>query len=304
MRPGGGTGLVGGIPEGRLLTQELRVFDGVAEVARLNFAGDLHLEAQPFEGHVIDLHLSGPVRTSQRLDGAKALSGTELPGHFGAVYPAGVPVEIRSPDPSEDLSVMLDAGFVRRVAAESGIDPDGFEVLHRFCFRDQLMERLADSFLPELGTGGMGGELYAEGLSQALAVHLLREHSSLGEKAKRRIDRRPRAGGLSARQLKRATDYIGDNLASGRLSLAVVASEAGYSPGHFSKLFREATGLSPHQYVIAQRVERAKALLVGTDLPLFEVARLCGFSHQQHLTTHFKRLTGATPARFRRELGR
>jgi AraC family transcriptional regulator len=296
---GGAVYLHESVPEGLLLDKELKVVGGVAEVARLSFRADFHLESPPLAGHMVDLHLSGPLRTAQRLDGGPKQEGVELSGHFGAVYPAGVPFELWDKERSEDLGVMLDAGFVRRVAEEAGVDPDGFEVLHRFCFRDEPMGRLMLSFLPELRGGGLGGELYAESLANALAVHLLREHSSLGERARRRVAREP-SGGLPKRALRRATDYIGDNLASGELSLEKIAAEAGYSPRHFSRAFRESTGLSPHQYVIRQRVEKAKGLLVGTDLPVGEVARACGFAHQSHLAHHTRRLLGLSPTDLRR----
>jgi AraC family transcriptional regulator len=163
--------------------------------------------------------------------------------------------------------------------------------------KDPQMERLMLSFLPELETGGMGGGLYAEGLATALAVHLLREHSSLGHRAKRRVAREPK-GGLSQRQLQKVTDFIGDNLPR-HLSLAEIAASANTSPYHFARLFKESTGLSPHQYVIRERVERAENLLLA-GLPIGEVAVMVGFSNQAHLTRHFKRLTGITPAKFRR----
>jgi AraC family transcriptional regulator len=105
--------------------------------------------------------------------------------------------------------------------------------------------------------------------------------------------------GLPRSALRRALDYIGDNLASDP-SLAGMAGAAGLSPNHFSKLFKRSTGLPPHQYVIRQRIEKAKALLAGTDLPVGVVARDCGFSDQAHLTRHFRRLVGATPTSFRR----
>jgi AraC family transcriptional regulator len=79
-----------------------------------------------------------------------------------------------------------------------------------------------------------------------------------------------------------------------------MAGAAGLSPNHFSKLFKRSTGLSSHQYVIRQRIEKAKALLAGTNLSVAVVAQACGFSDQAHLTRHFRRLVGATPARFRR----
>jgi AraC family transcriptional regulator len=71
------------------------------------------------------------------------------------------------------------------------------------------------------------------------------------------------------------------------------------SPRHFSRLCKESVGAPPHRYVVERRVERAKDLLLGTDLPIAEVAREVGFSGQSHLHFHVKRLLGATPASLR-----
>jgi AraC family transcriptional regulator len=79
-----------------------------------------------------------------------------------------------------------------------------------------------------------------------------------------------------------------------------MAAVARLSPYHFARQFKRATGLPPHQYVIARRVERAKQLLhAGDDLSLAQVAARAGFSNQSHFSLHFKRLVGVTPRRFR-----
>jgi AraC family transcriptional regulator len=298
----GAVGLSESLGDGYLTSRELKVFGeggSVVEVARHRFlAGEV--ECPPLAGHALVVHLGGPNRLSARV-GGRVRERIEGRGDV-TVYPARSPIWFAG-EASEDVNVLLGSGFVRRVAEESGADPGGFEVLDRFCERDEPMERLMLSFLPELESGGLGGELYGESLASALAVHLLREHSSLGEKAKRRVARKPKPGGLSKRALRAATDYVGDNLASG-LSLEEIAKAANLSPYHFARLFKESTGLSPHQYVIRERVERAKGLLRGTDLPVGEIARACGFSHHQHLARHFSRLTGTSPTRFRAEASR
>ena len=76
-----------------------------------------------------------------------------------------------------------------------------------------------------------------------------------------------------------------------------MAAIARLSVYHFARQFRAATGLPPHQYVIAQRVERAKRLLQG-DLSLAEIAAGVGFSDQSVFCHHFKRLVGVTPRQF------
>ena len=78
-------------------------------------------------------------------------------------------------------------------------------------------------------------------------------------------------------------------------SKAEIAAAINISPTYFSRLFKRATGRSPHQYVIQQRVERAKKLLKTTDLAIANIALQVGFSSQSHLTQHFKHLTGVTP---------
>jgi AraC family transcriptional regulator len=123
----------------------------------------------------------------------------------------------------------------------------------------------------------------------------------MGEKAGRRFERDP--GVLSPTALSRSLEYVGDNLASD-LSLEDMARTANLSPRHFSRGFKEATGLSTYPHVIRERVERAKGLLLGSDLSVGEVALSCGFSHQGHLARHFVRLTGTTPARFRAQARR
>jgi AraC-like DNA-binding protein len=87
-------------------------------------------------------------------------------------------------------------------------------------------------------------------------------------------------------------------------TLEQLAAVARLSPYHFARQFRRATGLPPHQYVIARRVERAKGLLqAGTDLSLAQVAAHAGFSDQSHFCQHFRRIVGVTPGQFRKSAG-
>ncbi len=79
-----------------------------------------------------------------------------------------------------------------------------------------------------------------------------------------------------------------------------VAAVVRLSPYHFARQFKAATGLPPHQYVIARRIERAQQFLQrGGDLSLAEVAAHAGFSDQSQFSHHFKRLVGVTPGQFR-----
>ena len=100
-------------------------------------------------------------------------------------------------------------------------------------------------------------------------------------------------------RLRAVVAYLEDQL-DANPSLEQMAAVVGLNPYHFAKQFKRATGLPPHQYVIARRVERTKQLLQGgDDFSLAEVAARAGFSDQSQFTHHFKRLVGVTPGQFR-----
>ena len=167
-----------------------------------------------------------------------------------------------------------------------------------FSAPDPQIERVGLSLLSEMETEGLGGEFYVESLANVLALHLLRHHSSLGGGSGRKSEHE---GGFSKRALGRATDYINDNLPQ-KLTLTEIAGAAHVSPYHLARSFKAATGLSPHQYVIHRRVERAKNLLVGTDLSIVDVAGAVGFANQSHLSSHVRRLLGVSPKALRQSL--
>ncbi len=98
-------------------------------------------------------------------------------------------------------------------------------------------------------------------------------------------------------QLKSVIDYMHTYLDQD-LGLEELAAIAELSPYHFCRSFKRSTGFTPHQYLIRQRVERAKLLLKDGKMGILEVAIDCGFTHQSHLNRHFKRLTGMTPKKF------
>jgi AraC family transcriptional regulator len=104
--------------------------------------------------------------------------------------------------------------------------------------------------------------------------------------------------GLTSTQLQQVLEHININL-DRDLSLVRIAREINISPTYFASLFKCTTGISPHQYVIRQRVERAKLMLAKTDLAIANIALQVGFSSQSHLTQQFKRFTGMTPKQVR-----
>jgi AraC-like DNA-binding protein len=101
-----------------------------------------------------------------------------------------------------------------------------------------------------------------------------------------------------ARHLLRARDLIDARYAE-PLDVDALARAAHASPAHFSRQFKRAFGETPHQYLLTRRLERAAALLRGTD---HSVARICaevGLASLGSFTTSFKRSYGVTPAAYR-----
>jgi len=99
-------------------------------------------------------------------------------------------------------------------------------------------------------------------------------------------------------KLQRVIEFIIDNLAD-NLLLGSMAQQVSISQYHFARLFKQSTGLSPYQYVIHCRIERAKILLLQSQLKISEIASQVGFADQSQFTRHFKRLLGVTPKEIR-----
>jgi AraC family transcriptional regulator len=190
------------------------------------------------------------------------------------------------------LFICLKPELIQQVAEASDMDSRRFEFIHCFGQQDLQLHQIGMLILAELRSGGMMGKLYVESLTQILAIHLLRNYSSLTQPIASQNNSFTRI------QLQQAIDYIHTYL-NRDLSLAELASVVNISPTYFASLFKQAMGISPHQYVIRQRVERAKSMLSKTDLAIADIALQVGFSSQSHLTQQFKRLTGMTPKQVR-----
>jgi AraC-like DNA-binding protein len=110
--------------------------------------------------------------------------------------------------------------------------------------------------------------------------------------------RRSAQGGLPAFKRRRVVEFIEAHL-DRPINLARLAAVVHLSPFHFHRQFKRATGSTPHQYIVQKRIERAKALLSDSQLPLVEVAAQAGFANQSHFGSTFRKVTSMTPRRFR-----
>jgi len=206
-----------------------------------------------------------------------------------------------SSDPSEFLQTLhlyLSQELLCRTAEELGSNVSTHPTLiGRIGFQDPLLSQIGFALGRELAQEGSGaGKLYAETAAQLLAVHLLRQYTSTPVAI-----REPEpTHGLTRRQLRQVTEFVLAHLGED-LSLEALASQSGFSPYYFARLFRHATGASPHQFVLRQRIAQAQRLLQETEMPLAHVAAACGFATQSHLTQVFKRYLGHTPRAYRQD---
>jgi AraC-like DNA-binding protein len=106
-------------------------------------------------------------------------------------------------------------------------------------------------------------------------------------------------GGLPPGAMRRVSEYVETHLAES-IDLAALAGIAGLSLYHFARAFKQSAGVTPHHYLVQQRIERAQELLARTELSLSEVALATGFSDQSHFARHFRQMLGVTPGQFRR----
>ena len=238
--------------------------------------------------HLLLLSLSGCSGEMRTAGGMRA--SAQVRGGV-CLIPSGEPFSTRVGADAEALGIYLDPSLVERAAQDA--DPKGrFEVVARANARDPLVSRVGLALLAEMELEAPGARLYAESLANVLAVHVLRNYTAAGAEPHRF------KGGLSGRKLRRVLSFIAEN-PEHELTLEDLAGEAAMSTFHFAREFKRATGTTPHQHLIRFRVERAKALLAESQLPLAEVGLRTGFSHQSHFTRLFRRLTGTTPQSYR-----
>ncbi|ASC70617.1 DNA-binding response regulator [Halomicronema hongdechloris C2206] len=242
--------------------------------------------------HTLGLFLSPrPFKFSHRQEG-RTQAGLYSKGDL-LVTPADTTLATQAEGDVHMVQLRIQDSFVRHVAGETlEQNCDRIELVPTLQTRDPHIDAIATMLLSELQRESFGSQLYVESLANVLAVHLLRHHTTT------RAPLPVYAGGLPQRQLLQVSDYIDAHLGSA-ITLAELAELVDISQFHFGRLFKRSLGLSPYQYLLQQRVERAKTLLKRTDKPIVAIALECGFNSHSHLGRKFRQLTGMTPKAYR-----
>ena len=185
--------------------------------------------------------------------------------------------------PQIALDEMANEAGIRRVKGLSAPNFGG---------RDLVMYGLAQALAGAIGRVGAASAMFCEHIAFAFFAHIVPVYGGVP------IQQLPRDG-LAPWQLRRALAFIDANLGAD-FSISEVATQCGLSGDYFGRAFKRATGFSPHRWLTKRRVERAKALLDEPDLPLAEIAEVCGFVDQSHFTRVFFKSEGCSPGRWRR----
>ncbi len=244
-------------------------------------------------------HLSRPTQVTRKIEGAARETALIGPRRI-CLTPGEATTQWQHAGHPEILQVYLRQSVYEAAVSEIyGCDSSGAELVPGFAILDPLLEQLAIAITDALRDGhacdGYNDGLYIDTIAQMMAVHLARTHSSRSRPV-RILPAKPLAGW----KMRRVLEFIEDNL-EGDLSLQAMGAEVDISPLYLARAFKAAVGQSPHQYVLARRIERAKELLRNTDLPVVDVALSSGFSSQSHLSHWFIRQVGVSPAVYRRQ---
>jgi AraC family transcriptional regulator len=275
-----------------MLSSQQLGWNGILVEQSQSSSSSLEMELPAISDHWLNLPLGKPTSLIQKRDNRVHKSMVQK-GDIILVPAGQTSYWCRNEgDLCTPLHICLKPKSIEQVAQASEINPDRLDLVNCFAKKDLQLHQIAMLFLAELRSGGMMGQLYVESLTQALVIHLLRHYSNFTPI----ITSQNKT--LTSNQLQQAIDYIHTNL-DRDLSLSQIAQLINISPTYFASLFKRATGTSPHQYVIQQRVERAKLMLSKTDLAIADIALQVGFSSQSHLTQQFKRVTGVTPRQVR-----
>lgn len=215
------------------------------------------------------------------------------------ICPAGTyETDIQLSAPMEEcVHIFLPPTLMEQAALETyGIDPARSRLGYAGGLTDALIAQVGVTFRTLLARGPQPTDrLLVDGMRAALAAHLVSHYAA----DYWRPTRDQPSASLDPKRLKRVLDLIECRLAS-ELTLEDLAAEACLSPFHFSRLFRRATGLTPHRYVTERRVRAAKEMLALGRASLVEIALETGFGSQANFNRVFRKATGVSPGNFKK----
>jgi AraC family transcriptional regulator len=221
------------------------------------------------------------------------VSYVKQPGALSLI-PAGVSPVMRAETEFDLVVCAFDSALVSGLDSELERRPEG-ELRLQVNFHDPATQQLMALLVADANEGHTTERLYTDYLAHALAVRML----FLGTQTKPQTNVRT-ASALPKHVLRRIIERM--RSFSSDLSLQALANDSGYSRVHFIRMFKAATGYSPHNYLLNLKLERARELLRNPSISLIDIALDCGFSSHSHMSRLFHKIVGVTPSDYRRSL--
>ena len=207
------------------------------------------------------------------------------------VVPTGQPHGLTLDNAGELVNFYLSPEFIATSIPET-TEGRSLEILEFQISDDPLIRQLAATVRTDKLLHGVSNKLFLESVMNVLAVHLVNSYAV----SKIQI---PKVGKLPTHLLVKVQDYIQVNDTE-NIAIADLANLTGYSSVHFTRMFKNATGQTPREYLMHHRINKAKHLLVNKELSIIEVAYQSGFSSHAHFSTQFRRLVGTPPQAYRK----
>ena len=255
---------------------------------------ELHsLPPSEYREHYVQGHRLAIMRQSEAIkyEWKKANSWKSKQTYPGTFFlqSHGEPNTPRWFEPFEIVAVAIEPNFITQCFQDT-IDCENLRFLERRAEYDRNIAQFAAHFEAELNNNCYGGTLYGESLALAFSLYLLEHHSEV-------TLNRPQ-GRFSSLQLHEIIEYTHTNL-DRQLTLTQLATQLNLSTFHFARLFKKSLGLSPYKYILQNRIERAKKLIVSSNhFSLSDIALQAGFYDQTHFGKAFKKYTGVSPKVF------
>jgi AraC family transcriptional regulator len=243
--------------------------------------------------HILTMGSKHPSRFEIRHGLNQRASYIKQPGSLSFI-PAGVCPVIRAETEFDLVACALDSALVSGLDSELERRPDG-ELRLQVNVEDPAAQQLTTLLIADANEGFASERIYTEHLAQALAVRML----SLGRRTTPPSNNRGTYG-LPRHVLRRIVERM--RSFDSDLSLQALAQESGYSRVHFVRMFKAATGYSPHNYLLNLKLGRARELLKNPSMSLIDIALDCGFSSHSHMSRLFHKTVGVTPSAYRRNL--
>ena len=211
------------------------------------------------------------------------------------ILPSGTQDRVRRKGTSKRLILSIETESLIQCADQQGAQTSP-EIKLSWSMQDSTLRHLLTEMGREASEGWPLGALYADLLALSLQSNLLRNHST------QRKTLPSYRGRLGLPKLRRALDFMSANLAHD-IGLDEIARAMGMSASHFAHEFRRSTRTTPYQYMLEQRLRRARHLLTGTNLPILDIAQLTGFHYPANFVRTFRQRVGIPPERWRKEQG-